>query len=87
MARKGERYQQVPTLWHIGWGYPCRVMRRRKGQRRWMNWEHDVLTMASARRWKRLEAQGKAIIRRDVQWAAAISFGILQKPEQATWAR
>lgn len=49
MARKGERFSQVPTLWHIGWGYPCRVMRKRKGQRRWENRGHQVLTMATAR--------------------------------------
>jgi hypothetical protein len=56
MARKGEHFSQVPTLWHIGWGYPCRVMRKRKGQRRWENKGHGVLTMATARRWQRLEA-------------------------------
>ena len=87
MASKGDRYKQVPTLWYIGWGYPCRVMRKRKGERRWQNHEHDVLTMATARRWKRLEAQGRALVRRDVNWQTMIQIGITPVPKRAEWAR
>ena len=87
MASKGEHYRQVPTLWHIGWGYPCEVMRKRKRQTRWKREGHDVLTMATARRWKRLEAQGKAIIRRNVNLEAMIQVGIASVPKRAEWAR
>jgi hypothetical protein len=86
MPHKGERFKQVPTLWHIGWGYPCRVIRKRKGQSRWQNEYHDVLTMATARRWKRLEAQGKALVRRDLNMEAAVSSGISHVPPRALWA-
>jgi hypothetical protein len=94
MARKGERYSQIPTLWHLGYGYPCRVMRRRvvinpkTGRRnhRWLNCEHDVLTRASAIRWTHLERAGKAIIRRDVSLEMFMQAGIVPIPERATWA-
>lgn len=87
MAHKGERYKQMPTLWHIGWGYPCEVMRKRKGERRWTRRGHGVLTMATARRWSRLQAQGKAIIRRDVNYEVSIQFGISRVPKRSEWAR
>lgn len=87
MARKGESYQQVPTLWHNGWGYPCRVMRRRKGQTRWQNAGHDILTMASAMRWARLANQGRAMVRRDVNKEAMVQMGIIPRPERAMWAQ
>lgn len=93
MAHKGERFHQMPTLWHIGWGYPCRVMRRRRvkdrngrWRYRWRNYEHDVLTMASARRWSRLQAQGKAIVRRDVQIEIWYQVGFAPVPKRAMWA-
>lgn len=86
MARKGERYTQIPTLWHIGWGYPCRVMRKRKGERRWENQDYDVLTMATARRWSRLQAQGKALVRRDANLETMITIGISRVPKRAEWA-
>ena len=87
MAHKGDRYHQVPTLWHIGWGYPCEVMRKRKGQKRWTREGHYVLTMATALRWKRLEAQGRALVRRNVNYEAMIQMGISGVPKRAEWAR
>lgn len=97
MARKGESYHQVPTLWHIGTGMPCRVMRRRhvrreiKGKERWTwrweNQEHSVLTIASALRWKRLEKAGRAQIRRDVSLEMFMQAGILPIPRRQEWAR
>ena len=94
MARKGERFSQVPTLWHIGIGYPCRVMRRRvvinpkTGRRnhRWLNCEHDVLTYETARRWTRLERAGRAIIRRDVSLQMFMQAGMVPIPQREAWA-
>src|SRR5579884_3301283 len=98
MARKGERYHQVPTLWHIGTGYPCSVLRRRRvrverpdGTTRWQwRWErrgHAVLTLASARRWARLRDEGHALIRRDGRWELAIQLGLIETPQRQDWAR
>lgn len=97
MARKGERFKQQPMLWHIGIGFPCAVMRRRRVRReikgverwtyRWERWDHKVLTYASARRWWRLEKAGRAQIRRDVAEETFIGFGILPKPIMQEWAK
>ena len=81
MARKGERYTQIPTLWHLGFGQPFRVMRKRKGARRWENRTYAALTKSSARRWERLVRSGKAQRRRDVNLEAMIGFGVVSIPE------
>ena len=93
MARKGESYKQVPTLWYLGYGYPCRVMRRRrvningKWRIRWENFEHDVLTTATMRRWLRLAQQGCAQVRRDTALEAFMQVGIVPIPKRKEWAR
>lgn len=94
MARKGERYSQTPTLWYLGYGYPCRVMRRRhvrdrngRWRWRWLNWEHDVLTKATVGRWLRLVEQGKAQVRRDVTIEMFMQAGIIPTPKRKEWAR
>lgn len=72
MARKGDSFQQVPTLWHMGYNKPCDVMRwscvplPRKGDSRWRRIGYSNLSRASAHRWFKLSKQGKCIIRRDV---------------------
>jgi len=76
MARKGDRYTQIPTLWHLGFNQPFRVMRKRKGERRWMSREYASLTKSSARRWERLVQAGKARRRRDVTLEAMLGFGV-----------
>ena len=76
MARKGERYSQVPTLWHLGFGQPFRVMRKRKGEKRWTNRGYAALTRSSALRWERLVKAGKAIRRRDVNTEMMVGFGV-----------
>jgi len=81
MARKGDRYNHIPTLWHIGIGNPCRVMRKRKGQKRWQNRQYSVLTQASAGRFLKLRDAGKVQIRRDVELEAWLSFGITSLAE------
>ena len=86
MARKDERYKQVPTLWHIGVGMPCRVMRTHKGQNRWGNRLYEVLTYASALRWARLQNSGRATVRRDVVWEKALKTGIGTVPPLQKWA-
>ena len=77
MARKGTRYSQVPTLWHLGFGEPFAIMRKRKGDRRWRKVQYAALTQSSARRWLRLVAAGKAQRRRDVTMEAMIGFGVV----------
>lgn len=76
MARKGTSYNQVPTLWHLGFGQPFRIMRKRKGQRRWQNKYYAALTRSSAQRWERLVKTGKARRRRDVNTEMMIGFGV-----------
>jgi hypothetical protein len=76
MARKGDSFQQQPTLWHMGFDKPCDVMRKRKGDTRWRRIGYSNLTRASAMRWFKLSKQGKCIIRRDVTreaWASALN--------------
>lgn len=80
MARKGERYTQTPTLWHLGFGQPFRIMRKRKGEKRWTNRSYAALTKASALRWERLVRAGKAQRRRDVDLEAMIGFGVVSIP-------
>ena len=97
MAHKGETYQQTPTLWHMGTGYPCTVFRRRRiwvtrrdgSQRRQWSWanSYHVLTMASGRRWMRLQTEGRAYVRKDVKRIAVIQMGIAPVPVRAEWAR
>ena len=76
MARKGSSYTQVPTLWHLGFGQPFRVMRKRKGERRWTSREYAALTQSSAVRWERLVRAGMAKRRRDVTLEMTIGFGV-----------
>lgn len=76
MSRKGVRYIQIPTLWHLGFGQPFRVMRKRKGQKRWANQSYAALTRSSAMRWERLVRAGIARRRRDVNLEAMIGFGV-----------
>lgn len=80
MARKGTSYTQIPTLWHLGFGQPFRIMRKRKGDRRWTNRSYASLTKSSARRWERLVQSGKAQRRRDVTLEAMLGFGITNIP-------
>jgi hypothetical protein len=77
MARKGERYTQIPTLWHLGISEPFSVMRKRKGDRRWRKVSYASLTKSSAQRWMRLVQAGKAQRRRDVTLEAMIGFGVV----------
>jgi hypothetical protein len=81
MARKGTSYTQVPTLWHLGFGQPFRVMRKRKGERRWTTRTYASLTKSSALRWERLVKAGRARRRRDVNLEAMIGFGVTSIPE------
>ena len=81
MARKGTSYTQIPTLWHLGFGQPFRIMRKRKGARRWENKTYSALTKSSAIRWERLVKAGKAQRRRDVNLEAMIGFGVTSIPE------
>lgn len=81
MAHKGSRYQQIPTMWHLGFGQPFRIMRKRKGDRRWKNRSYAALTQASAQRWMRLVRAGLAAHRRDVNLEAMLQFGITSIPE------
>lgn len=76
MARKGETYTQIPTLWHLGFGQPFRIMRKRKDEKRWTNRGYAALTKSSALRWERLVRKGQAQRRRDVQLEAVIGFGV-----------
>lgn len=76
MARKGSSYKQIPTLWHLGFGQPFSIMRKRKGDRRWRKVEYAALTRSSAVRWERLVKAGLAQRRRDVTMEAVIGFGI-----------
>lgn len=78
MARKGCRYRQVPTLWHIGIGNPCRVMRKRRNRGRWVNRDYSVLTRSRAIHFTRLKREGKIQIRRDVGLEMFISAGIVK---------
>jgi len=76
MSRKGAHYTHVPTLWHLGFNQPFRIMRKRKGEKRWRNRDYAALTRSSALRWERLVKAGKAQRRRDIQTEALIEFGI-----------
>lgn len=76
MARKGSSYSQIPTLWHLGFGQPFSIMRKRKGDRRWRKVEYAALTRSSALRWERLVKAGIAQRRRDGTMEAIISFGV-----------
>jgi hypothetical protein len=87
MAHKGERYSQVPTLWHLGFGQPFRVMRKRKGERRWTSRSYAALTKSSAIRWERLVKAGTARRRRDVNLEAMIGFGVTSINEIQTRIR
>jgi hypothetical protein len=80
MARKGERYTQIPTLWHLGFDQPFRVMRKRKGEKRWTSRSYAALTRSSAQRWERLVRAGRARRRRDVNLEAMIGFGVTSIP-------
>lgn len=74
--RKGESGKQVPTLWHMGFGKPFDVMRKRKGDKRWRRVGYKNLTRASARRWWCLSKNNVCIVRRDVQrevWISALN--------------
>jgi len=82
MARKGTRYTQTPTLWHLGFDEPFSVMRKRKGDRRWRKVSYASLTQSSARRWMRLVQAGKAQRRRDVTLEAMIGFGVVGSKEK-----
>lgn len=66
MSRKGARYHQVPTLWHMGFGRPFDIMRKRKGDRKWRRLFYQRLTRSSARRWWMLKEKGLCIIRCDI---------------------
>lgn len=81
MARKGTSYAQIPTLWHLGFGQPFCIMRKRKGEKRWTNRTYSALTKSSAIRWERLVRAGKAQRRRDVNLEAMIGFGVTSIPE------
>ena len=76
MTRRGERTPRIPTLWHLGFGQPFRVVRKRKGHARWTSREYAALTRASAWRWERLVHAGRATRRRDTTLDALLAFGV-----------
>lgn len=77
MAKRGDTFHQVPTLWHMGFNQPCDVMRKRKGDKKWRRVGYTRLTRSSAFRWWKLAKAGKCIIRRDVTreaWTHALDL-------------